>query len=63
MIVSAPAALEGDIMREYEVKIGGIPHTMQLSDEDAQRMGAVEQKDSAPKSRRSNKPGQSGDGS
>lgn len=31
-------------MREYEVKIGGIPHTMQLSDDDAERYGATEHK-------------------
>lgn len=31
-------------MREYEVKIGGIPHTMQLSDDDVERYGAVEHK-------------------
>lgn len=31
-------------MREYEVKIGGIPHTMQLSDADVERYGAVEHK-------------------
>jgi len=27
-------------MREYEVTIGGLPHTVQLSDEDAKRLGA-----------------------
>jgi hypothetical protein len=28
-------------MREYTVMIDGLPHTMQLSDEDARREGAV----------------------
>ena len=46
--MAAPAAREGSIMREYEVKIGGIPHTMQLDDADVKRYGAVEHK--APKS-------------
>lgn len=26
-------------MREYEVQINGLPHTMQLSDEDAKALG------------------------
>lgn len=26
-------------MREYEVQIGGLPHTVQLADEDAKRLG------------------------
>lgn len=34
-------------MREYEVKIGGISHTMQLADEDVARFGGIEHK--APK--------------
>lgn len=38
-------------MREYEVKVNGISHTMQLSDEDVERYGATEHK-AAPKSRR-----------
>lgn len=52
-------------MREYEVKIGGIPHTMQLDDADVDRYGAVEHKSqkvgrkAAPKA----KPAVSGDGS
>lgn len=49
-------------MRVYEVKIGGIPHTMQLSDEDAERYGATEHK--APKkAHRKSKPAVSGDDS
>lgn len=49
-------------MRVYEVKIGGIPHTMQLNPEDAERYGATEHK--APTGRRSKaKPVDSGDSS
>lgn len=52
-------------MREYEVKIGGIAHTMQLDDADVERYGAVEHK--APKVGRKTspkaKPAVSGDGS
>lgn len=36
-------------MRVYEVKIGGVDHTMQLTEQDAQRYGAVEHKRAAPK--------------
>lgn len=37
-------------MKEYTVVIGGLEHTVQLSDEDAKARGAVEvQRKSAPK--------------
>lgn len=37
-------------MKEYTVTIGGIEHTVQLTDEDAKRLGAkpVETKQAAP---------------
>ena len=43
-------------MREYEVKIGGIPHTMVLSDADAKRYGATEHKASKPSKKAAPKP-------
>lgn len=49
-------------MREYEVKIAGITHHMQLSDEDASRMGATEKKAASKStSKRTTKPGTTGD--
>ncbi|WP_188065094.1 hypothetical protein [Dietzia sp. ANT_WB102] len=52
-------------MREYEVKIGGIAHTVQLADEDVERYGAVEHKGQkvARKSAPKTKPAVSGDSS
>ena len=38
-----------DNRSEYEVTIGGVPHTMLLSDEDAARYGQAAQKKAAPK--------------
>lgn len=45
-------------MREYVVMIGGLPHTMQLSDEDAAREGAVpvQNKQAEPPKNKARKP-------
>lgn len=37
--IPAPASLEGVKVKTYTVMIGGLPHTMQLSDEDAKARG------------------------
>lgn len=34
-------------MREYNVKIAGLPHTVQLSDDEAERRGLLTEKPSA----------------
>lgn len=38
-----------DTRSEYVVIIGGVPHTMLLTDEDAARYGQAAQKKAAPK--------------
>lgn len=38
-------------VKEYTVEINGLPHTMQLSDEDAKRLGVAETKSRAPQNK------------
>lgn len=56
LIVVGARRREGTVMREYEVKIGGIPHTMVLSDADAKRYGATEHKAAKPSKKAAPKP-------
>lgn len=42
--VPTPTFLKEDAMKEYTVVVGGLEHTVLLSDEDAKRLGATEVK-------------------